>query len=86
MRLRYATRLAAGTKANEIHAWMIANIPAYAKSVEEGHTLRWANAYQDLDTNGVPIPPGWWYVNCKARAINALSPGELAAMYPYRTG
>jgi hypothetical protein len=85
MRLRYATRLEAGTKANDIHAWMIANVPSYAASVAAGQTTKWANAYQDLDDAGVPISSFWW-VNCRQRVIEALSPGEVAAMFPYRTG
>jgi hypothetical protein len=83
MRLEFATRGAAQLKADEIHAWMIANRTAYAKSVNAGKTTAWAIPYQDLDVNDNPINT-LWYVNAKERCRSALSSAEQLTLKPYR--
>lgn len=82
MRLTFPTEAEAQTKADAIHAHMIATWPEYAKSVTEGRTLAFAIPYQDLDKDGKPF--GDWYLNFKERHLDALSAQERSALVPVK--
>lgn len=77
MRLSYATQAAAQAKADAIHAWMMANDPAYIATA-------WAKPYQDYVLNAtgdkVSVSGTAWYVNVKERCLRALSASEKAAL------
>ena len=68
-RMEYTTQAQAQAKADAIHAWMIANRPAYAASVSQGQTLRWA----------IPYLTAFWNVNVKDRSYDSLSVPEKAS-------
>jgi hypothetical protein len=78
MRLEFVLQADALTKAAAIHAWLIANNPAYARSVAIGQTLRWAFPYQDAT-------PTVWGVNVKDRCMGSLSVPEVSALKPVPT-
>lgn len=71
MKLYYTTQAEAQAKADSIHAWMVANVVAYAQSVEADQTLRWAIPAQDVIG---------WYIHIKERCHGALTAAELVAM------
>jgi hypothetical protein len=79
MRLEFDTKAAAQSKADAIHAWLVANNKDYAASVASGQTLRWAEPRQDLDRDGKPIGTKW-HVSIKDRCLNALSTQEKNAI------
>lgn len=79
MKLYYPLRADAQAKADDIHAWMQANLAAYAKSVQDGQTKRWAIPQQDVDDKGLVIPGGQWFVTVKDRCDGALAPSEKLA-------
>jgi hypothetical protein len=68
----------AQTFADKTHAWLIANNPAYARSVAIGQTLRWAFPYQDAT-------PTVWGVNVKDRCMGSLTVPEVSALKPVPT-
>lgn len=70
MHLPQASQAAAQARADQIHAWMIANSTPYAASVAAGHTLRWAIPFQDEQ--------GKWAFHTKDRCQGALNQSELA--------
>lgn len=72
-RLEFTTRALAQAKADAIHLAMISADPDYARSVQAGHTLRWAIPYQD-ETTLV------WCVNVKERGDKALAPSDRAKL------
>lgn len=80
MKLELASQAAAQTRADEIHAWLIANDAAYAKSVQLGQTVRWSFAKAALDDKGVAT--GKWDVTTKPRVRNALTTAEKLAEKP----
>lgn len=82
MRLEMPNQAAAQGKATAIHNQLIAQNRDYAGSVARGQTIRWAVPYQDLDSGGQPINT-LWYVNCKARALPAMSQADRDALKPY---
>lgn len=73
LRSEYILKTDAQTFADKIHAWMISNIPHYARSVLAGQTLRWAIPYQDE-------VPTVWGVNVKDRCIGSLTAPEVSAL------
>lgn len=70
MKLPQNTKTAAQARADQIHAWMIANSPPYADSVAKGHTLRWAIPFEDA---------GKWAIHTKPRCQGALTQAERDA-------
>jgi len=74
--LEYSLQVEAQTKADAMHAWMIANRPEYAKSVSDGQTLRWAIPYQGRAA---------WCINVKTRASGALTAPEIAALKTFES-
>jgi hypothetical protein len=78
MRLEFDTKAAAQSKADAIHAWLVANNPPYAASVASGQTLRWAEPRQDVDADGKPF--GKWHIAVKSRCMNSLTAQEKATV------
>lgn len=76
IKLYYPLRVDAQAKADSIHAWMQANTPGYARSVQDGQTVRWAVPAQDLDDKGLAIVGSQWFVIVKDRCDGALSAAE----------
>jgi hypothetical protein len=74
MRLEFDTKAAAQSKADAIHAWLVANNKDYAASVASGQTLRWAEPRRDVDENGNAV--GKWHIPLKDRALGALARAE----------
>jgi hypothetical protein len=70
MRLYFATRIGALVVAARIHQWMIDNRPAYAASVQAGHTVRWAAPRDEGD--------GTWSIPIKDRCAGALAADRLS--------
>lgn len=70
-RLYFPTRAEAQAKADDIHAWLIANDTAYAASVMAGHTTKWADPMQDVDDDG-NVVGSMWYVPVSERCAGAL--------------
>lgn len=79
MKLYFALRADAQTRADDIHAWMVANGPGYGKSVSDGRTARWSIPAQDLDDKGVPLTTEWFIVT-KDRCDGAITPTERTAL------
>lgn len=79
MKYYFATKAAAQSKADAIHAWIVANNTGYAGSVTKGQTLRWDVPHQDLDDKGQPIGTQW-YVNIDQKCNGALTAQELAGL------
>lgn len=79
MRLEFDTKPAAQSKADAIHAWLIANSPDYARSVAVGQTLRWAIPRQDVDEAG-NVTGTKWNVAIKGRCMGGLTAQERAAV------
>jgi hypothetical protein len=79
MRLEFDTKAAAQSKADAIHAWLIANDAAYAASVASGQTLRWAIPRQDVDKDGNVIGTKW-HIAVKGRCMGALTAQEKNAV------
>ena len=69
MILTKTTEAEAQELADRCHAYLIANDPAYAASVEAGHTLQWAIPTQDEDT-------GLWNVPVSERVLGCLTAEE----------
>lgn len=76
MRLSFDTQAEAQKKADEIHAWMLANSTEYAASVAAGQTKAWAVPYQDRDENDIPV--GKWHVSVKPRCAGSLTKEEIS--------
>jgi hypothetical protein len=74
--LEFLTENDAKAKADAIHAWLIANNPAYAKSVAGGQTTAWARPY--ASKLGFAI-------NVKPRAEPALSAAEKLLLKAFST-
>lgn len=60
-----------------MHAWLVANDPAYAKSVADGQTKRWDIPMQELDVNRLVIGYSTWV---KSRCAAALTPLESSRL------
>lgn len=71
MRMYADTEAKAQALADRAHAFLIANDSAYAKSVGDGKTLRWATPMQDS--------AGWW-IAVADRCAGAFTVQELAGM------
>jgi hypothetical protein len=69
--LEFLTESDAKAKADAIHAWLVANNPAYAKSAADGQTLRWAIPYASK---------AGFAINVKPRAESALSAAERLSL------
>ena len=69
MILTKQTEAEAQELADRCHAYLIDNDPAYAASVEAGHTLQWAIPVQDEDT-------GLWSVPVNERVYPCLTLDE----------
>lgn len=69
MILTKPTQAEAQELADRCHAYLIANDPAYAASVEAGQTLQWAIPAQDEDT-------GLWQVPVNERVFPCLTKAE----------
>jgi hypothetical protein len=82
MRLQFLTEAAAQSKADSIHARMIAADATYAQAVTAGQITAWAIPYQDLNLLGIPISL-FWYVNAKARVTPVLTALEIADLVAY---
>lgn len=72
-RLEFATKPLAQTKADAMHAWMIANSPAYAAGVTAAQITAWALPYQDVAV---------WCINVKDRSTESLTVPEKSLVKP----
>lgn len=79
MRLTYITQAEAQAVADRIHDDLIETDALYAKSVELGHTKRWAVPYQDMDKDGKPLN-GLWHVTIDERCRGVLTEAERTAV------
>lgn len=75
----FATKGEAQSKADAIHAYIVANNSAYAKSVTDGKTVRWDVPHQDLDDKGQPVDTQW-FVFLKPKGLGALTAQEIAGL------
>lgn len=75
MILTKPTQAEAQELADRCHAWLIANDPAYAASVEAGHTLQWAIPTQGEKT-------GLWSVPVNERVFGCLTAEEYTPPDP----
>jgi hypothetical protein len=71
MKLYFGTKAEAQAKADSLHNWLLANDEAYAASVQEGTTKKWASPLQDLDSDGKPVEQ--WFIVVKHRCAPALT-------------
>jgi len=69
--------------ADTIHLDLIVADSNYARSVQRGQTVKWANAYQDLDEAEVP-KNGNWYCNLKQRAFYVVKDEDKGKLKPYK--
>lgn len=79
MKLYFATKPQAQAKADSVHAWLLANNPAYSASATAKQTVRWDVPHQDLDADGNAIGTQW-YVNVETKCMGSLSVAEAAAV------
>jgi acyl-coenzyme A thioesterase PaaI-like protein len=78
MRLTYSTQSDAQTRADSIHAAMIATDADYAASAAANQTMRWAIPYQDKDDAGNLLSTNW-FVTVSDRCQLVLTDAEQTA-------
>lgn len=73
MRLHISDRATGIARQTEVHTWLIQNNAAYAQSVKDGQTLRWAIPMQEDD--------GTWFIAVKPKVFGALTAQEYADIH-----
>lgn len=90
MKVYRDTEAEAQDLADQCHAWLLENDPAYSGSVDAGFTTCWSLVARDgtFDESGnwVPTVPEQWFILVSERVKEALPQADQDALWPPEQG